>query len=442
MVTGANYLLDTGKLKILVDCGLFQGSRFAEYLNYEPFPYNPKEINFVLLTHSHADHVGRLPKLYREGFRGKVLALPPTIELVKVSMPNSLALIRDEASRDGHEPLFREDDLINSILLFQGVNYGQEIKLDNYTKVKFKNAGHILGSAMIEIETSGKKILFSGDIGNSPSPLLNDPDEIDNADYLVVESAYGSRIHENKKERRNMLAKVIDETVARGGTLLIPSFALERTQEMLYELNRFFLEKSIPNAPIFLDSPLAIELTEVYKNYLDYFNSNAQKFIRSGDDIFNFPDLRLTRSTDESKEINNVKGPKVIIAGSGMSNGGRILHHEARYFPDPNSAILFIGYQVEKSLGRQVLDGAKNVTIFNQNIPVNCHIQAIGGYSGHADQKYILNMISRANKKHPIQKIFVVQGELDSAIALGNKITEDLGVKSIVPSQEDSYELD
>ena len=441
MVTGANHLLEIDNLKILVDCGLFQGSRFAEFLNYDKFPYNPKDIDYVLLTHSHADHVGRLPKLYREGFRGKVLALNPTIDLVKVSMPNSLALIRDEALKDGHEPLFREEDLINSIFLYHGVDYGKEVPLNENVIARFLNAGHILGSAIVEVKYGDLKICFSGDLGNPPSPLLDDPENIVDPDYLVVESAYGGRIHEDRKERRDILAKVIDETVAKGGTLLIPSFALERTQEILYELNGLLLEKSIPDVPIFLDSPLAIELTRVYEDYLDYFNSKAQKLIKSGDDIFNFPQLRMTRTTEESKQINNVKGPKVIIAGSGMSNGGRILHHEARHLSDPNSAILFIGYQVEKSLGRHILEGAKHVTIFGQSVPVNCKVIAIGGYSGHADQKFILEWINKANSNHKLKEVFIVQGEIDSANTLAAKIKEELSIEAKVPSQGDSFDI-
>ena len=442
MVTGANYLLDTGYSKILIDCGLFQGSKFAEFLNYDKFPYKPEEVDYVVITHGHADHVGRLPKLYKDGFRGKVIATKPTIDIAKASMPNSLALIRDEAREDGHDPLFLEEDLINVLLLAQGLEYGESISLDKATKLTLYDAGHILGSAIIEIENNkGEKICFSGDLGNPPSLLLAHPTYVKGPDYIVIESAYGDRVHENREERRKALEKAIDETVINGGTLMIPCFALERTQEILYELNGLFLEKSIPNVPIFLDSPLAIKLTEVYENYLDYFSGKARDLIRSGDDIFNFPQLILTRTSQESMGINSVKGPKVIIAGSGMSNGGRILHHEARYLPDPKSALLFIGYQTEHSLGRRILDGAKEVSIFSKKIPVNAKIFNIGGYSGHADQNFILEWLGRAKAGGKLKKIFIVQGEPGPGQVLSAKIKSILGVEAIIPSQGDTFGL-
>ena len=441
MVTGSNYLLNTGDIKILVDCGLFQGSRFAEYLNYEKFPYNPSEIDYVLLTHSHADHAGRIPKLYKDGFRGKIIGTEPTIDLIKTALPNTLALIMDEAKSDGHEPLYREDHLINSLLHTQGITYGKETNLSNKVRVKFLDAGHILGSSIIEIECGNSKICFSGDLGNPPNPFLHDPDIPGNPDYLVVESTYGAAEHEDRGKRKEILEKVIDETVAKGGTLLIPSFAIERTQELLYELNGLFLKKLLPNVPIFLDSPLAIEITKVYKNYPGYYNGAALALIKSGDDIFDFPNLIFTKTVDESKSINTVKGPKVIIAGSGMSNGGRILHHEMRYLSDSKSAILFVGYQAEGSMGRHIFNGADEVKIFGQKIPVSCRVFSVGGYSGHADQKFILKWIGKANAISNLKKIFVVQGEVASAEVLAKKIKEVLNIETSVPSQGDHFEI-
>jgi len=442
MVTGANYLLDTGNLKILVDCGLFQGSKFAEFLNYEGFPYNPSDIDYLLLTHSHADHIGRIPKLYKDGFRGKIIATHPTVALIKAALPNTLALLMEEAKRDGHEPLFREDHLINAVLLAEGANYHKEIRLDQETVIKFLDAGHILGSSIIEITCNSKKVCFSGDLGNPPNPLLHDPDIPENPDYLIVESTYGSKIHEDKQERKNILEKVIDETVAKGGTLLIPSFAIERTQELLYELNEMFSKKSLPDIPLFLDSPLAIEITKVYKNHAEYYNEEALRLINSGDDIFDFPNLVFTKIADESKQINTIRGPKIIIAGSGMSNGGRILHHELRYLPDSNSAILFVGYQSEGSLGRRILNGDKKVSIFGKKIPVNCKVFSIGGYSGHADQKFILEWVKKINRNQKLKKIFIVQGEIDSAEILGKVIKKELNIETIVPGQGDKFTLE
>ena len=298
-----------------------------------------------------------------------------------------------------------------------------------------------MGSSIIEISFDGKKIYFSGDLGNPPTPLLQPTVFVKEADYAVIESAYGSRIHEDKIERREILENVITETINRDGTLMIPSFAMERTQELLYELNELMNHNRIPHVPVFVDSPLATNLTEVYKKYPHYFNKRAVYLIESGDDIFNFPNLKFTKTVDESKSINNVSGPKVIIAGSGMSNGGRILHHEQRYLSDPKSTILFIGYQVEGTLGRKILDGAKEVSIFGQIIPVNCQVKAIGGYSAHADQNMLTEWIKSAAIGGKLKNVFVVQGEEDSANALAERIKKDIGVTAIVPSQNESFEL-
>lgn len=449
-MTGANYLLEEGNLKILVDCGLNQGSRYSEDMNYEKFPYNPAEINFVFITHSHTDHIGRLPKLFKDGFRGRVIASKPTLDMAGKALPDNLNIITEEAKRESREPIFELKDLDGVLELAEGFNYETPIDLGGGIRAILHDAGHILGSSIIEIsfpiqDTKYKilntKIYFTGDLGNPPTPLLQPPYFPKDADYAVVESAYGSRIHEDRASRKIMLENVIKETLAKGGTLMIPSFAMERTQELLYELNQLINHNQIPRVPIYVDSPLATNLTEVYKKYPDYFNKTAHHVIESGDDIFNFPGLTFTRTANESKAINNVRGPKIIIAGSGMSMGGRILHHEARYLSDSNSAILFVGYQVQGSLGRRILDGEKEVRIFGEKIAVNCQIRAIGGYSAHADQAMLLKWIQSASSGGNLKKVFIVQGEEDSSEILAEKARTDLKVDAVVPNQGEGFDL-
>ena len=445
-VTGANYLLEIGATKILVDCGMFQGSKYSEDLNYEKFPYDPTEVGFFFVTHSHTDHVGRLPKLYKEGFRGKVVATNATLDLIRKALPDNLRLIKQEAQESGREPLFSIDDLSGVLELAQGINYEENIELSNGLGVKLHDAGHILGSSIVEIQLTSQsqkseKIYFTGDLGNPPTPLLRAPYYPNDADYVVIESAYGSRTHEDKDERKNILQKIIIETIQKGGVLMIPSFAMERTQELLYELNGLFNDKKIPRVPVFVDSPLAINLTEVYKKHSDYFNKETRYIINSGDDIFHFPGLKFTRSSEESKKINDVPGSKIIIAGSGMSTGGRILHHERRYLSDPNSTILFIGYQVKGSLGRRILDEEKEVKIFGEKISVNCKVEAIGGYSAHADSEGLLEWVKSANGEGKLKKVFIVQGEEESALALARKIERALDVDAVVPKQGEEFVL-
>lgn len=452
-VTGSNYLLEEDGLKILVDCGLFQGSRFAEDLNYATFAYQPKDIDVVFVTHSHADHSGRLPKLYKDGFRGKIYATKPTIDLSAIALEDNIDLIKDEAKKDGHEPLFRAGDLHQVFLLAQGVEYGEEIDLGSGVRAIFHEAGHILGSAIIEInwkDTSAqagdktgdsRSIYFSGDLGNYPVPLLKHYDMPNMADYIVCESTYGDRIHDNVNNRKDILRQVIEETVKAGGTVIIPSFAIERTQDLLYELNELIEHEHLPKIPVFLDSPLAIKLTKVYKNYEQYFNKKVLHDIRTGDDIFSFPGLKMTFSTQESKSINEVRGPKIIIAGSGMSLGGRILYHEMRYLSDPNSTILFVGYQVEGSPGRQILDGKKEIKLLGQHISVNCRVRSIEGYSAHADQGMLLDWVGKAKQDGNLKKVFITHGEYHSSSVLGQKIKDKLDVEAIVPGMGDSFEL-
>ena len=442
MVTGANYLLEDGKTKILVDCGLFQGSSFCERKNFEPFPYDPKTIDAVLITHAHIDHCGRLPKLVKEGFSGKIFSTPPTKEFAEYLLIDSEHLLAKEAEAKKLKPLYSVDDVEGAIKLWQTIKYHQKFSIGNFN-IEFYDAGHILGSSFIRIVLkSGKSVVFSGDLGNVAAPLVKDTESLPTTDYALIESTYGNRLHEDIKTRKNVLEDIIEETIKAGGTLLIPAFATERTQDLLYELNELVENGRIPRVPVFIDSPLAIKLTSVFQKYAlnpDYFDAESLALEKKGDVIFNFPGLRFTLTTEQSKEINNIKGPKIIIAGSGMSQGGRILHHELRYLPDLKSAILFIGYQGEGSLGRQILDGAKTVKILGEEVNVNCKMKAIGGYSAHADQTKLMTWLNSA--KSSLKKVFVVQGEEDQSLPLARKIEDELAIEAVVPSSGEEYEL-
>ena len=440
-VTGSNYLLEVGDIRVLIDCGMFQGSSEAEEKNYGKFPYKPADLSAVFLSHSHADHTGRLPKLYKEGFRGVLYATPPTLDMTFVALPDNLSLMTDAAKKSNHPPLFSQEDLQGVMSLAQGINYGQEVQLGPDFSAVLHDAGHILGSSIIEFRTEGKKIYFSGDLGNPPTPLLQPFEYPLEADYIVVETAYGDRVHEDRSTRKEKLRTIVKETILKGGTLMIPSFAMERTQELLFELNEMHNAGEIPDVPMFLDSPLAIKLTEVYQRYPEYFNKEAVYIIDSGDDLFNFPGLRYSTTSMESKSINNVVGPKVIIAGSGMSAGGRILHHERRYLPDPNSTLLFIGFQAEGTLGRKIFDGATEVDIFEEKISVNCRVEAIGGYSAHADQPTLLSWIAKGAEAGHLKKVFAVQGEEASSTTFAELVTQTLNVPAIVPAPNEIIEL-
>ena len=447
IVTGANYLLQTKNVKVLVDCGMTQGARHTEDKNYEKFSFNPKEIDFLLVTHAHIDHTGRIPKLYKDGFRGKILATRATKDFVKYLFEDSQEILEREAAKLGKKPLYRKIDVEKSLEMIEGIDYGEKIDLGKGISCRYRDAGHVLGSAIIEVwaddnsshKGGARKIVFSGDLGNPPVPLLKHTEFIDEADYVVIESTYGDRLHEAEKQRKDLLENAIEDVVTRGGTLMIPAFALERTQELLYELNELVEHRRIPKIPIFIDSPLAIELLEVYKKHPECYDKEAIYLIKSGDDLFKFPGLVFTKTAEESRGINNVKPPKVIIAGSGMSTGGRIRHHEIRYLPDPNSAILFVGFQIAGSLGRRIFDKAKEVKIFNQTISVRAEVRSIPGYSAHADQEILRTWIDKI--KRPVEHVFVVHGEEGPALALVQLIKDQLGIAASAPMLNDVVEL-
>ena len=441
-VTGSNYLLESDNSKILIDCGLFQAGSFSyEKQNFEPFHYDPKSIDAVLVTHAHIDHTGRLPLLYKTGFRGKIFSTQPTKDFAEQLLIDSEHLINKEVLEKGRPAFYTLEDINGTLKLWEKKSYHEKFAIKDF-EIEFFDAGHILGSAFIAVSNGGKKIVFSGDLGNVPAPLVKDTEIIDGADYAVIESTYGNRTHEEAEKRKDVLEDSIEDTVKSKGTMIIPAFAMERTQELLYELNDLVEHGRIPPVPIFVDSPLAIRLTSVYKKYSEnpeYFDQEAITLMRKGDKIFDFPRLKLTLTTEQSKEINNVPSPKVIIAGSGMSQGGRILHHEHRYLPDPNSTILFIGYQAKNSPGRQILDGAKSIKIFGEKIPVLCKVKSISGYSAHADQPLLLNWLK--NMRNSLKKVFVVQGEEDQMVPFAQKVMDDLAIDAVIPDENQSFVL-
>ncbi|MEK7067118.1 MAG: MBL fold metallo-hydrolase [Patescibacteria group bacterium] len=445
IVTGACYFLETPKTKILVDCGMFQGSRFSEILNEDKFPFDPKEIDAVLLTHAHIDHIGRLPKLLKEGFRGKIFGTPPTIDFARALLADAEHIMRMEAEKEGWQPIYSLKDVDAVFPLTEMVGYEQTIQISEDLSCRFQNAGHILGSSIIEVfvakeDNKSTKIVFSGDLGNSPAPLLNKTKDIAEADYVIIESAYGDRMHGSRDETQGILEDVVEETIKAGGVLIIPSFATERTQELLYELNKLVENGRIPRVPVFIDSPLAIKITEIYKKYPEFYNREAVQLIKSGDEIFNFPGLKFSETIEQSKQINAVHPPKIIVAGSGMSHGGRVLYHEKLYLPDPKSAILMIGYQIAGSIGRKLLDGEQIVRIHGADVHVRARVIQVSGYSAHADQKQLIQWLEPM--RLPLKKVFVVQGEENASSVFAGLVMDKLAVSAVVPKLGEEFILE
>jgi metallo-beta-lactamase family protein len=448
-VTGSNYVIESDgnptkssgdhkTHKVMVDCGLHQGSHYAERLNFEPFPYDPRDIDAVFVSHAHLDHSGRLPKLIKNGFQGTIYSTPATKDFAELILLDSEHILAKEAEREGKPPLYTVEDIGRLMSVWKKIDYHVPFAVGNFN-IEFFDAGHILGSAIIKIRAEGKSVVFSGDLGNFPPPIIKSTEMLTQADYCVLESTYGDRIHENVDKRKEMLEDAIEDAAREKGTLIIPTFAMERAQELLYHMHQLFSEGRVPRMPVFIDSPLAIKLTAVYKKYENSFNKETLAIARSGDDILNFPGLRLTLTTEQSKEINDVPPPKIIMAGSGMSQGGRILHHEIRYLPDPKSTILIVGYQAAGSLGRQILDGAAEVKIFGEKVPVRCKVKTIPGYSAHADQPRLLEWVGAMRAS--LKKVFVTHGEQVSAEVLAQKIRDELAVRAVVPKVGETDEL-
>lgn len=439
-VTGANFWLDTGGARFVIDCGLEQGERFESKSNQAPFSYDPSAVDALLVTHAHADHIGRIPKLVKEGFRGKIYSTPPTRDLSAVMLRDALKVMRMEAKRFGEPVLYDEPDIDQALSLWQTAKYGEELKLPDDVTAAFLDVGHILGSASITLRRGDRCIVFSGDIGNAPQPLLNPPVIPQGYDYLVMESVYGDRKHEEVAERTDLLRGYIEDTIKKQGTLIIPAFSLERTQGMLFEINNLVESGSIPPVPTFLDSPLAIEVTGIYREYVSYLKDEVRQQIAAGDDIFDFPRLKFTKSGRDSAGIAKEKGAKIIIAGSGMSHGGRILSHEKNYLSDSDTTLLLVGYQSVGSVGRRLQDGAKEITIDGAKVKVRAKIATIQGWSGHADRDQLVDFVAGGGDQ--AEKIFVTMGEERSSLFLVQSLRDYLGVNAVAPSSGEVAEID
>ena len=443
-VTGSCTLVETAATKFLVDCGMFQGGRFAEEENFEVFPFAPKDIAFVVLTHAHADHCARLPKLYQDGFRGRVYCTPATRDLAEIILLDAAKVMKEEARKNNHPILFNDNDVYGVVALFWPIEYHQQEKITPDITICFSDAGHILGSAITEIfveeNSKTKKIVFSGDLGNPPAPIVRDTEFISGADFVVIESTYGGRIHEPAELRVQMLREAILNSIGRGGVLMIPVFALERVQEVLYELHYLSQTRQIPPVPVFVDSPLAIEAVDIYKKYTKYYDDEAKERINSGEDLFKFPGLEYTNSVDQSKKINHVPPPKVVLAGSGMMNGGRILYHLRNYLPDARNHVLIISFQAEGSLGRRLRDGEKKIKIDGEPVTVKAQVSAIGSYSSHADQPKLLHWLKQINSPKP-QKIFINHGEPKSSMMLADGVQQKLKIEAVIAQPLETYEI-
>lgn len=451
-VTGSRFVLDVDDEKLLIDCGLFQGSKQNRLRNWEPFPIAPGEIDRILLTHAHIDHAGYLPRFCKDGFAGQIHCTFPTYDLCEILLRDSAHLQEEDAywaNKKGFSkhkpalPLYTIEDAENALTFFSPKYYGEDFYYQDDLRIKFKDAGHILGSAFIDIKkgngTSTRKILFSGDLGRPAQPILRDPVQVFNVDYLVLESTYGNRLHDISSGK-DELARVINQSMERGGVLVIPSFAVGRTQTLLYTIRELEGKGLIPVLQVFVDSPMAIDATAIFENRLADQDLEARVQKIQGKDIFRPKRLRICKSRNESKAINQQKSRAIIISSSGMVTGGRILHHLAERLPHHENTILFVGYQAEGTRGRIILEGAPEVKIHGRHVPINAMIENITGYSGHADYNETLAWLMGFNK--PPEETFLVHGEPESSAALKEKIEKYLGWRTTVPQFGESFELD
>jgi metallo-beta-lactamase family protein len=455
-VTGSCYLLETSRTRLVVDCGLYQERKFRSR-NWAPFPVPPDSLDAILLTHAHIDHCGLLPKLVKGGFRGRIYCTAATVEIAKIMLLDSASLQREDAEfkwkrhqrerRKGPHPelpLYTTEDALATFPLFSPVDYGKAVQIGDGAEATFHDAGHVFGSSMIRVRLSEngeqRTVLFSGDVGRWDKPILKDPTLFSEADYVLVESTYGNRLHEDIREIDTRLSEVINTTMMRGGNIIVPSFALERAQELLYYLNKLQIESLIPHLLVFVDSPMAVRVTEVFKDHPEFFDKEMAELVRRRKSPFAFSGLKMVSSVEESKAINHVTGTVMVIAGSGMCVGGRVKHHLVANISRGESTILFVGYQAAGTLGRQIINGARRVRILGQIHPVRATIAQINGFSAHADRSELFRWLS--GLKRPPRHLFVTHGEPESAYQFAEFLNEKTGWRISVPGYRDEVCLD
>ena len=458
-VTGSCHLLTTENHKILLDCGQFQGGKSQEALNAEPFPFDPAEVECVILSHAHIDHCGRIPLLVKRGFRGKIYCTDATADLLDVMLKDSGYIHEKDAERQSRkalragkppvEPLYTYNDAVEALQYVEPVLYNQLIELNENMKIVFNDAGHILGSAITElwITEDGKesKIVFSGDLGMIDRPILRDPTIIKKADYVIMETTYGNRNHPENSTSINQLLDIVLKTIKRGGNVVIPSFAVGRTQEIIFEFNRFYEEHpeyrdQLDKVKVYVDSPMATTATEMFRKNAQVFDEETKAYIMRGDNPLDFKNLKFTRTTAESQALNMDRSPKIIISASGMCEAGRIRHHLKHNLWDARSSVVFVGYQAEGTLGKLLVEGTKDITLFGEAVHVNAEIYNLEGFSGHADQNGLFAWISGFRKKP--RQIFLVHGEEDSKKDFAKLISDKLGYDPVVVLENSEYELD
>ncbi|MBL7106616.1 MAG: MBL fold metallo-hydrolase [Phycisphaerae bacterium] len=454
-VTGSRHLVEVNGIKVLIDCGLYQERQFVDR-NWDTFPVAANQIDAVLLTHAHLDHCGLLPKLVKEGFRGKIYGTTATCEIANIILMDSAKLQEEDAEyknrrhkKEGRDmpeakPLYTIEDAQQCITHFSAVPYREEIEIGNGVKATLYDAGHVLGSSIIRLKAvdgnEERIIIFSGDIGRPDRPIVCDPTVFEKADYVLIESTYGDRVHQDTADIKSLIAETVNETKARGGNIIVPSFALERSQELLYYINELISEDRIPHLMVFLDSPMASKITKVFSHHPEMFDKDMQQLIAEHGSPFKFAGLKVVEKTAESKAINHIHGTVMVIAGSGMCTGGRVKHHLVNNIGDEKNTIMFVGYQAVGTLGRRIVEGEKRVRILGAKYNVKAKIARIHGFSAHADKNELLAWLKEL--KEPPRKVFVVHGEMSSANKFAQFVRESTGWDVMVPKYKDEVILD